>query len=335
VTRASDDRLRAAVVGAGPVGAIHARALAADPVVELVSVCGRTASKTQGLADLLGVAARTSVDEMLELDVPDLVCICTGNKDHVGPSMAALEAGASVFVEKPLAFTVNEARAVVELARTRGVPLGVDFNHRFSPAYRRARSFVDAGGIGEPAYLSMKMSGDLYKDLNDPYAMLVETQGHCLDMLRHFGGEIAAISAHLADPRTVGVFTSASIGVEFDSGAVGCILGSWDGSYAHPQAQMFEFSGTRGAVVVENIVEAVRQFRHGEEEFTEWRPGLFDNDGRGFWRTIDAHLGEFVRAVLRGRPPPVGGEDGLRALELTYAAIRAFEERRTVDVRPD
>ena len=322
--------LRAAVVGAGTVGSVHARALAAHPAAELVAVCGRTSPRAERLAAAYGVRAYLAVDEMMRTERPDVVCVCTGNKDHPAPTLAALAGGAHVFVEKPLAFSLDEARAMVEAARERGVKLGVNFNHRFSAPYRRALAFVGDESLGPPAYLTLKFAGSLYEELNDPYCQLIETQGHSFDLLRLFGGEITEVSAFLGDPRGIGVYTSAAVALRFESGAVGTLVGSWDSSYAHPEAQLFEYCAVGGRAVVENVVDAVRLFRHDREEYTEWRPGLFETAQRDFWHTIDTHLGAFLDAVAGGREPPVTGEDGLRALELTFAAVRSFEERRPV-----
>jgi predicted dehydrogenase len=326
----SEPRLRAAVVGAGFVGSIHARALVEHGDVDLVGICGRTAPKAEALAERCRTEAFLSVRELLERTQPDVVTVATGNDGHVEPTVEALKAGAHVFVEKPMAFSVEEARTMVETAERQDKWLGVNFNHRFSEPYRRALAFREEGELGELAYVDVKFAGDLYKDLNDPYSMLVETQGHAFDLMRLFGGEIAEISAFLSDPRGIGVFTSAGISMRFENGAVGSLLGSWDSSYAHPAAQTLEASGTTGRVYVENVVDAVRLYRHGEAPFVEWRPGIFDSTARDFWRTIDTHLGRFVDAVATGRAPPVTGTDGLRALEATYAAIRSFEEGRPV-----
>ena len=322
--------IRAVVVGAGPVGAVHARALAEHPGAELVAVCGRTGPRAAALAARLGVPAAIDLDDLLARERPNLVCVCTGNDDHAAPTLAALAAGANVFVEKPLAFRLAEATAMVEAAEAAGLALGVNFNHRFSAPYRRALAFVADGRVGTPCYLAMKFAGDLYKDLNDPYCMLIETQGHSFDLLRLFGGEVAEVSAFLADARGIGVYTSAAVSLRFASGAVGTLLGSWDGDYGHPAAQTLELAGTEGRVVVENVVDAARLFEHGRRDYLEWRPGLFEAGERDFWRTIDAHLHAFVDALAAGQPPPVSGRDGLRALELTFAAIRSFEEGRIV-----
>jgi predicted dehydrogenase len=326
----SRSRLRAGVVGAGFIGLLHARALMEHDGVEVVGICGRTAPKTEALAARCGTDAYLSVAELLERAQPDLVTVGTGNDEHVEPTIQALEAGVHVFVEKPLAFRVEQARALVEAAERYGVRLGVNFNHRFSEPYRRALAFRDEGALGELAYVDMKFAGDLYKDLNNPYCMLVETQGHAFDLMRLFGGEIAEVSAFLSDPRGIGVYTSAAASVRFENGAVGSLIGSWDSSYAHPAAQVLEASGTRGRLEVENVVDAVRLYRHDDAAFVQWRPGIFDTAARDFWRTIDVHLGRFVDAVAAGHPPPVTGEDGVRALKLTYAAIRSFEEGRPI-----
>jgi predicted dehydrogenase len=324
--------VRAAVVGAGPVGMIHAEALLRHPRVELVGVVGRTAPKTEALARRVAVAAHRSVEALLAAERPDLVSVCTGNGDHLEPVLAALAGGAHVFVEKPIAFRLGDARAMVAAATAADRSLGVNLNHRFSAPYRRALAFVDAGRIGTPAYVAVKMAGDLYKDLNDPYCQLIETQGHSFDLVRRFAGEVVAVQAFLADPRRLGVFTSAAVTLELASGAVGTVLGSWDSSYRHPAAQTFELSGTDGRVVVENVVDAVRLFDHASGGYEEYRPGLFDSAARDFWRTIDAHLHAFVDAVVAGAAPPVSGADGLRALELSYAAARSHEERAVVTV---
>jgi predicted dehydrogenase len=328
----TQEQMRGVVVGAGFVGSIHARAVAEHPHAVLVGVCGRTRPKTEALASRYGVTFHLSVDEMLRELQPDFVCVCTGNDEHVAPTVAALEAGAHVFVEKPLAFSLEEAQRMVDTADRAGLKLGVNFNHRFAEGYQRALRFLQGGNVGVPAYASVKLAGDLYYSLNDPYCMLIETQGHSFDLLRLFCGEIEEVSAFLADPRGLGVFTSAAIALRFASGAVGTLLGSWDSSYSHPGSVSFEVSGTDGRVEVENVVDAVRLYQHDRPEFTEWRPGLFDADRRDFWRTIDIHLGAFIQAVRGGQDPPVPGSDGVRALEATFAAIRSFEEHRPVSL---
>jgi predicted dehydrogenase len=326
----SGSSLSAAVIGAGFVGEIHARALASHRSVRLVAACGRTHGRVDRLAERFGIRAAVGVDDLFAHEAPDIVCVATGNTEHLEPTLAAIAAGCHVFVEKPMAWRTEEARMMIAAASARGVRLGVNFNHRFSEPYRRALEFVRQGALGTPAYVTMRFTGDLYPVLNDPYCMLIETQGHSFDTMRMFAGEIDEVSAYLADPRRVGVFTSAAVAVRFANGAVGSLLGSWDASYDQPQAVTVEVAGTEGRVQLDNLVDAVRLFRAGHDGYEEWRPGIFQTDRRDFWVTIDRHVAAFVDAVLEDREPPVTGEDGLRALELTYATRRSFEENRPV-----
>ncbi len=266
----------------------------------------------------------------MQRDAPDLVCVCTGNDQHFEPTVKSLEGGAHVFVEKPMAFRLDEARRMADTSDRVERSLGVNFNHRFSDPYRRALRFAAEGALGDICYIDMKFAGDLYKNLNDPYCMLIETQGHSFDLLRLFGGEITTMSAHLADPRGIGVYTSAAVSVTFAGGAVGTLLGSWDGSYGTPGAQVFEVAGLGGRVVVEDVVGSVRLYHQPDHVYNEWRPGIFDSRARDFWRTINTHIHEFVDSIVAGREPPVAGRDGLRALELSYAAIESFERGSAV-----
>jgi predicted dehydrogenase len=324
-------RLDAAVVGAGFVGHIHARALAGHPDVRLVGICGRTSPKTEALAALHGVPAFLSVEELLERTRPHLVCIATGNDEHCAPTLAALAAGADVFCEKPLAFRPDEARAMAAAAGA-SRRLGVNFNHRYSEPYQRALRYVAEGELGPAAYVAIRFAGSLYKELNDPYCQLIETQGHSFDLLRLFGGEIVELSAQLADPRAIGVYTSAAVAVRFASSAVGSLLGSWDSSYEHPGSQRFEYCAVGGRVEVDDVVDAVRLYRNEDDTYREWRPGIFDARRRDFWRTIDAHVHAFVDAILDDRPAPVGATAGVKALELCVACARSFESRRAVQL---
>jgi predicted dehydrogenase len=229
-----------------------------------------------------------------------------------------------------MAFRLEDAREMAATAERAGLKLGVDFNHRFAEPYQRALRFTREGNLGVVAYGCMRFAGDLYPSLNDPYCMLIETQGHSFDLLRLFLGEIEEVSALLADPRAIGVYTSAAISLRFASGAVGTLLGSWDSSYSHPGSVTFEVSGTEGRIEVDDVVDSVRLFRHDRGDFTQWAPGLFDASRRDFWRTIDAHVGAFIEAVRDDRDPPVTAHDGVRALEATVAAIRSFEQRGPV-----
>ena len=112
---------------------------------------------------------------------------------------------------------------------------------------------------------------------------------------------MAAPRADQARPNEEATYTSIAISVKFENEAVGTLMASWDSSFTHP-IELMEICGTKGYLQVENIVEGVKLFPHGDE------------------------------TVRSGREPAPTGEDGLKALYVVRAAIESFEEKRVVEL---
>src|SRR5437763_15738771 len=112
------DRVKIGVIGLGWFGEVHCEALAAIPNVELYALCTRTESRLEQLAGRFGVR-RTFTDYRQLLADPqlDAVDVVTMWDQHAGPTLAALAAGKHVFVEKPMASTVDDCLAIVAAAR--------------------------------------------------------------------------------------------------------------------------------------------------------------------------------------------------------------------------
>ena len=134
-------RLRVAVVGAGHLGRIHARLLAALEEVELVAVVDSLAAQARLVAEELGVEAFSDYRDLAEL--ADAAVIATPTVTHHAVGLDLLEAGLHVFIEKPLAPTVLEAAALVAAAEHHGRVLQVGHVERFNPAFTAAAPLLD------------------------------------------------------------------------------------------------------------------------------------------------------------------------------------------------
>lgn len=156
-----------------------------------------------------------------------------------------------------------------------------------------------------------------------PYANLIETQCHGFDMLEHLCGPIAAVSGEFSDART-----TMALSLRFASGAVGSLVGSYDTSYAYPETQRIEVSGTRGRFVIDDTVRRYRFHEAGKV----WEAGYFNDRDREFHRTFDLYIAAMLAAFGAGKAPPVPARAGLRALRLAHAAIGAFETGRRVEI---
>lgn len=141
------------VVGAGNIAEFHLAAYAANPDVEIVAVADIAVDRARARADQFGAAsAYASVEELLADPAVDAVSICTRNDTHVQIAIAALEAGKSVLVEKPMARTVADAEALVAAEAVAPGILQVGYVRRWSTNATVLKTFVDAGDLGELYY---------------------------------------------------------------------------------------------------------------------------------------------------------------------------------------
>jgi predicted dehydrogenase len=144
------DRLRAVVIGAGQAGEGHTIALQ-HVGVDVTSICSRTPSVVAEVARRLGVK-RASVDwrKTLEMERPDIVDIATPASAHVEQITAALESGCHVYADKPLAVAADDARALYQLSRKKGLRTAIAATWMYDPGIVYLAELVAAGSIGKP-----------------------------------------------------------------------------------------------------------------------------------------------------------------------------------------
>ncbi|MBS1726407.1 MAG: Gfo/Idh/MocA family oxidoreductase [Armatimonadetes bacterium] len=315
--------MKVAVIGTGGWGLQHARVFSQHPKVEFCAVVGRNAERAEARAKQFHTKAYTDIDQMLTTERPDLVSLCLPNQGHYEPTMQVIRAGFPLIVEKPLVFELDEAHALLEAAGDRF--FAICFNHRWSKPVRMAKEAIETGKVGEIVFASWRFGGEGSSD--HPYANLIETQCHGFDMLEHLCGPIEALSAEMtAHPSTM------ALSLKFRSGAVGSLLGSYDTSYAYPETQRIEVSGSKGRFVIDDTVARYRFNKAGSETGEIWEAGYFNDYDREFHRTFDSYMDAVVEAFLDGQAPPIHARAGLRALELAHAAIRSSESGARVTV---
>ena len=325
--------LKVGVVGCGRIGRRHALGYQSHPDCKLVCVCDLVKAKADERAAELGVKAYYSVPEMLASEPLDAVGVITADALHFEPTMQALEAGKHVLVEKPLAHEVGLARQLVAKANERGVFLSIDYNRRFAEGYHWAKTWQEEGLLGKPAYINLRIAqrGPYASSWLKPYHLLYDLHVHMFDVLRHFAGEVEALSTEMCDPRDTGYYTSIATSVKFTSGAVGNLLVSWDSSFRH-EIEYMELCGDKARIEVHNITEQAVLLPHDADVRMVRKAGAMQAEAAVFDNTFARRVHAFVSDLTAGRTPYPLGVDGLRALELIQAAIRSFEEGRRVRV---
>jgi len=160
--------------------------------------------------------------------------------------------------------------------------------------------------------------------------LLVEKQ-LVFDMLEHLVGPITSVMAQMTD-MTYGDWSTVAIALEFEGGAVGTMLGSYDSSYAYQDSQLVEINGTGGRLVINDTVRELSIQKAGDEVASVWRAVYFNDDARSFHGTFDRHVNRVLAALRAGDAPPVHATAGRRALAIAHAAIESHETGTRVGV---
>jgi predicted dehydrogenase len=278
--------MRAAVVGAGFIGRVHARS-ARLAGAELVGVAGSSpASGRRAAAELRAPRAFASGDEAVEADDVDVVHICTPNHLHEPLALKALAAGKHVVCEKPVALDGAGAQRLADAAASAGRVVAVPFVYRFHPTAREARARVAAGSLGRLRLLHGSYQQDWLLSPDDvnwrvdaalggPSRAFADIGSHWCDLVEFVSGtritrllahtavavpERAAVAAAGAGAVTFGGPSASSerqavdtedvalVVFETDTGAVGSLVVSQI-SAGRKNRLWFELDGAEGAVV--------------------------------------------------------------------------------------
>ncbi len=362
-------RLNVALVGCGAVGQREAVAVSSIPDLRLVAIAD-WGPAFRHLALKMGseYGCDTVHDwrHLVARDDIDIVIVSTPNIFHKDMSVEAMKHGKHVICEKPLATTPEDAEEMVLTARTSGVKLMTNFNHRAHDHHRRAMEILQQGLIGRPTFLRGRIGHGRFvvgpsrapgrfrcKNLwNVDVAQsgggtLMDNGVHLLDLASWFlGEEFVEAQGYLThnldlederDPQTPGQPSeceeNAFALLRTADGRVASMHSSWLQWQGYLYVEIF---GTHGSLTIDNDQVqgrvSYRVFgRHGDPigETIEI-PALAKPDPS--WRL---HLEEFVAAIRENRDPTPSGHDGLRAVRMVHALYRSAASGRVERIDRD
>ncbi len=329
---------RVCVVGLGPIGNLHADIYAADDLCDLVGVCDLIPERAKAAGERLGAPHYVEAAEMLAAVAPDVVSVATGGYeyggDHHRPAMEALEAGAHVLCEKPLSNELTLAEEMVLTARQKGLCIGVDFNHRFTPATRQAERWVEEGNIGDILFINMSLWIGRFEDPETEVYHLKALTPHSIDLMRHFGGGVDRVHCFATKAPGRTIWSTASINLQFTSGAVGHLTSSYDIGRGHPMERC-EVAGTEGRFVIHDIWKEAALYPAGTLEKRVYTNPVFGGYG-GFDDTFRTRLHRFVEQVAEGASPDEidgSGAEALEGLRVIFASIESLQSGNVVTLK--
>jgi len=295
-------KLRAAVIGAGYFGRLHAAKLAANPHVELLAVVDLDAARADAVAREAG--CRPSRDFRELFGNIDIASVTVPTESHHAIALPLIDAGVHVLIEKPIAKTLQQADELVGLAADHGTLLAVGHQERFNPAFVALRAepsralFVEAERLTE------------FRGRGTDVDIVLDLMIHDLDLiLSLIGSEPVHVSACgfsvLTDALDI-----ANARLEFASGCVANISASRVSQSPVRKLRVFQTDSYVSADLQGGRLRSVRRSATAASGVVV--------DEKSFERAdaLGAAIAAFVDAVRTGRPPPVDGVAGRRALKL-------------------
>ncbi|RUU89827.1 MULTISPECIES: Gfo/Idh/MocA family oxidoreductase [unclassified Mesorhizobium] len=230
----SETPLRVVVAGLGNMGRSHALAYHTNPGFQIAALINRSdVPLPDGLS---GYGIRRSFDEALREEKPDVACIATYSDSHADYAVRAFEAGCHVFVEKPLATTMADARRVVAAAKANGRKLVIGYILRHHPSW--IRLIAEARKLGGPYVFRMNLnqqsSGhtwETHKQLMQTTSPIVDCGVHYLDVMLQITDakpiEVRGMGVRLSDEVAQSMYNYGHLQVLFDDGSVGWYEAGW------------------------------------------------------------------------------------------------------------
>ncbi|MCZ0857278.1 inositol 2-dehydrogenase [Actinomyces israelii] len=327
--------LNIAVIGAGRIGHVHAKTIAAHPDAALALVCDPIDDAAQKLADRYGARACKEAEEVFADPQVDAVIIGSPTPLHIPHLLAAARAGKAVLCEKPIALDMKDVEAVKSELDAVATPVMFGFNRRFDPSFAAVHAAVRDGRVGDLEQLTIisrdpaappveyiKVSGGIFRDMTI----------HDFDTARFFLGEITEVYAagQNLDPaiKETGDFDAAVVTLKAASGAVATIINNRHCASGYDQR--LEASGRGGALFAENI--RATTVRLSNAEVTDAQEPYLDFFLERYADAYRLELSAFIEAVEKGSPTPTTIDDAVRALALAEAATESARTGKPVSV---
>ena len=254
------DTLKVLVVGCGNMGTSHARAYHQLEEFEIVGLVSRgPESRNKLSSELGGVPTFSDYDSALEKTKPDVVSINTYPETHAEYAKKALNANAHVFLEKPLANTVEEAQSIVDLAIQKNKKLVIGYILRVHPAW--AKFTEVAQSLGKPLVMRMNLnqqsSGaewNTHKALMKTMSPIVDCGVHYVDIMCLMTNanpiRVSAIGAKLTDEIAPNMYNYGHLQVTFDDGSVGWYEAGWGPMMSETAFFIKDVIGPKGCVSI-------------------------------------------------------------------------------------
>lgn len=344
------------VVGCGHMGTSHARAYHRLDAFEIAGLVSRSpASRNRLSEELGGYPTFATFEDALHTTRPDVVSINTYPETHAAYARQSLEAGAHVFVEKPLATTVAEAQRLADVAKRQNKKLVVGYILRVHPAWK---TFIEvARTLGKPLVMRMNLNQQssgaawkTHKQLMQSMSPIVDCGVHYVDVMCQMTEatpvRVSAIGARLTDDIAPTMYNYGQLQVTFDDGSVGWYEAGWGPMMSETAFFVKDVIGPRGSISIVDDAKGDSDDIEGHTQTGGLRlhHSLLDADGAFVRQDELLDMSDepshdalceleqrfLLQAIEEDRDLTTHVQDAVNSLKIVLAADEAFRTGRTV-----
>jgi len=330
--------MKVAVIGVGSMGYNHLRVYSEMGDVEVVGASDLNRERLQLVEDRFSVNTYTSYEDLFEKEKPEAVSITVPTAEHEKVATYALEKGAHVLVEKPIAATIEEGKRLIALANKLDRQLMVGHIIRFNPAMQSLKTRLENGDLGKIFQIFCRRAGPFPARIRD-VGVVVDLAPHDVDIMRFLTG---------MNPMRVYAETEQQIHTDHEDLLFGLlrfpdgITGALEINWLTP-TKMREtlVLGEKGLFRVDDLMQDLYFYENTQAVGELWSPfrairGVSEGSMTRFpikrQEPLKAELLAFINAIREGHEMPVTGQDGLEALRLSLALVESGKTHQVIEV---
>jgi UDP-N-acetylglucosamine 3-dehydrogenase len=330
--------IKTAVIGVGSMGKNHARVYVEIPDSELVAVVDANKETVKNIANKYGVRGYTDYQEMLKTEKPEAVSIAVPTMWHEKVAVAALEAGAHILIEKPIASTLEEGQRIIKKAKELNRKIMVGHIVRFNPAIRELKQRMQNGELGRIFQIIARRTTPFPTRVQD-VGVVIDLAPHDLDLMRFLTG-MNPVSVYAETQQRIHSKNEDLVFgmLRFPDNVIGALEINW---LTPTVVREITVLGEKGMFRVDDLTQSLYYYENGQVGGDMWSPvrflqGVTEGPMTRYalkrYEPLKAELEAFLLAIQNNQSVPVSGEDGLEALRLALAMLDSAKSHQIVNL---
>lgn len=339
------------IIGTGAIAGIHAQAIKAIKNAKLVGAYSLTTAKVDEFAKQYDCHAYYALDELLQTEELDIVCICTPSGAHLEPALKAIAAGKHCLIEKPIEVTLAKTDQIIKAAKQHNVQVAVVFPTRFYTGSQDLKKAINTGRFGQlslgSAYVKWSRTPEYYASNKwrgtwelDGGGALMNQAIHNVDMLQWCMGPVQSVMAIAGNTRHKNIEVEDTLVaiLKFANGGMGtieCSTAVYPGAY-----KKLEIMGTAGTVVMEDNDIVQWQFEQQtaeDDKINETKETHSSSGGVSDPKAISysghqKQMENMIDAIYNNGKLLIDAEEGRKSVEIVLAIYKSARTGQQVNL---